>query len=68
MRGWEAYRFLDFPVTPGFIKPPSDINFQTFWLGKKFFSQVYFEEITLYFTLIDVLKVLHLFERVGLVV
>ena len=43
-----------------------ELNFQTFWLGKTFFSQVYFEEITLCLTLINVLKVLHLFERVAL--
>ena len=71
-RGWEAYQILDFPVIllNLLLSPPlpSPINFQTFQLGKKIFSQVYFEDITLCFTLINVLKVLHLCARVTLVV
>ena len=54
---------------PGFIKlPPPLIIFRLFSWARKFFSQVYFEEITLCFTLINVLKVLHLFETVALLV
>ena len=68
-KGWEVYRFFDFPVNlMDLLSSPSHINFQTFWWGKTFFSQVYFEEIALCFTLINVLKVLHLFERVALLI
>ena len=39
-----------------------------FLVGQDIFSQVYFEEVTLCFTLINMLKVLRLFERVALVI
>ena len=46
----------------------SHAEYSDFLVGQDIFFEIYFEEITLCFTLINVLKVLHLFERVAVVV
>ena len=54
MRRQEAYPFLDVPVTLLDLlspPPPSPPLLMTFLVGQEIFSQVYFEEITLCFTL-----------------
>ena len=52
MRGKEAYPFLDVPVTLlDLLSPPPPPLLMTFLVGQEIFSQVYFEEITLCFTL-----------------
>ena len=64
---WEAYEFLDFPVTLlDLLSPPPLLIFRLFSWARNFFPKFILKKLPMFY--ITVLKVLDLFERVALVV